>query len=135
MTPYSGHRCGGASVYVRHRLAPHREFLASRDGPCGGDMRRDFFGAGLGVAERPHILPISTSSVDWDASKSTVPPRSLEMGQPTSQALEAIAKVHHLEGRGWYRLRRIAAELAESAMTDDRVTDRLGGWHDSETLE
>jgi len=47
--------------------------------------------------------------------------------------LEAIAKVDHVEGRGWYGLRRIAADLAESATTDDRVKDRLGGWQDSET--
>ena len=30
-------------------------------------------------------------------------------------------------------MRRIAADLAESATTDDRVKDRLGGWQDSET--
>ena len=47
--------------------------------------------------------------------------------------LEAIAKVDHVQGRGWYGLRRIAANLAESATTDDRVKDRLGGWQDSET--
>ena len=47
--------------------------------------------------------------------------------------LEAIDKVEHVEGRGWYGLRRIAADLAESATTDDRVKDRLGGWQDSET--
>jgi hypothetical protein len=47
--------------------------------------------------------------------------------------LEAIAKLDHVEGRGWYGLRRIAADLAETATTDDRVKDRLGGWQDSET--
>jgi hypothetical protein len=41
--------------------------------------------------------------------------------------------VKHVEGRGWYGLRRIAADLAESATTDERVKDRLGGWQDSET--
>ena len=30
-------------------------------------------------------------------------------------------------------LRRIPADLAESATTDDRVKHRLGGWQDSET--
>ena len=30
-----------------------------------------------------------------------------------------------MEGRGWYGLRRIAADLAESAATDDSVKDRL----------
>ena len=39
-----------------------------------------------------------------------------------------VGKVDHVEGRGWYGLRRIAADLAESATTDDRVKDRLGGW-------
>jgi hypothetical protein len=47
--------------------------------------------------------------------------------------LKAIAKLDHVEGRGWYGLRRIAADLAESATTDDRVKDRLGGRQDSET--
>jgi hypothetical protein len=36
-------------------------------------------------------------------------------------------------GRGWYGLRRIAADLAELATTDYRVKDRLGGSQDSET--
>ena len=47
--------------------------------------------------------------------------------------LEVIAKVDHLPGRGWYGLRRQAADMAETATTDDRVKDRLGGWQDSET--
>lgn len=47
--------------------------------------------------------------------------------------LEAIAKVGHVQGRGWYGLRRQAADMAETATNDDRVKDRLGGWQDSET--
>lgn len=47
--------------------------------------------------------------------------------------LEVIAKVDHIPGRGWYGLRRQAADMAETATTDDRVKDRLGGWQDSET--
>ena len=47
--------------------------------------------------------------------------------------LGAIAKVNHVLGRGWYGLRRQAADMAETATTDDRVKDRLGGWQDSET--
>ena len=47
--------------------------------------------------------------------------------------LEAIAKVDHIPGRGWYGLRRQAADMAETATNDDRVKDRLGGWQDSET--
>ena len=34
---------------------------------------------------------------------------------------------------GWYGLRRIAADMAETETTDDRVKDRLGGWQDSAT--
>jgi hypothetical protein len=47
--------------------------------------------------------------------------------------LEAIAKVDHIPRRGWYGLRRQAADMAETATNDDRVKDRLGGWQDSET--
>ncbi|HEY4129391.1 MAG TPA: hypothetical protein VGM50_02185 [Gemmatimonadaceae bacterium] len=47
--------------------------------------------------------------------------------------LEVIAKVGHVPGRGWYGLRRQAADMAETATNDDRVKDRLGGWQDSET--
>lgn len=47
--------------------------------------------------------------------------------------LEGIAKVDHIPGRGWYGLRRQAADMAETATHDDRVKDRLGGWQDSET--
>ena len=60
-------------------------------------------------------------------------PLSRDGARVAFRALEVIAKVQHVEGRGWYGLRRIAADLAESATTDDRVKDRLGGWQDSET--
>ncbi len=59
-------------------------------------------------------------------------PLSRDGARIAFKELEAIANVGHVEGRGWYGLRRIAADLAESA-TDDRVKDRLGGWQDSET--
>jgi hypothetical protein len=49
------------------------------------------------------------------------------------KALEVIAKVDHIPGRGWYGLRRQAADMAETATNDDRVKDRLGGWQDSQT--
>jgi len=62
-----------------------------------------------------------------------VKPLSRDGARVAFRALEAIAKVAHVEGRGWYGLRRIAADLAESATTDDRVKDRLGGWQDPET--
>ena len=62
-----------------------------------------------------------------------VKPFSRDGARVAFRALETIAKVDHVEGRGWYGLRRIAADLAESATTDDRVKDRLGGWQDSET--
>ena len=62
-----------------------------------------------------------------------VKPLSRDGARVAFKELEAIAGVDHVEGRGWYGLRRIAADLAESATTDDRVKDRLGGWQDSET--
>jgi len=62
-----------------------------------------------------------------------VQPLSRDGARLAFRGLETIAKVEHVEGRGWYGLRRIAADLAESATTDDRVKDRLGGWQDSET--
>jgi hypothetical protein len=42
--------------------------------------------------------------------------------------LEEIAEVEHVEGRGWYGLRRIATDLTHEATTDDRVRERMGGW-------
>jgi len=41
---------------------------------------------------------------------------------------EACAGVPHVKGRGWYGLRRVAADLAEEITTDARVKDCLGGW-------
>ncbi len=60
-------------------------------------------------------------------------PFSRDGARVAFRQLEAIAKVNHVEGRGWYGLRRIATDLAESATADDRVKDRLGGWQDSDT--
>ena len=60
-------------------------------------------------------------------------PFSRDGARVAFKELEAIAKVEHLEGRGWYGLRRISANLAEPATSDDRVKDRLVGWQDSET--
>ena len=65
--------------------------------------------------------------------RTNVKPLSRDGARVAFKELEAIAKVDHVEGRGWYGLRRIAADPAESATTDDRVKDRLGGWQDSET--
>jgi hypothetical protein len=60
-------------------------------------------------------------------------PMSRDGARVAFKELEAIAKVEHMKGRGWYGLRRQAADMAETATTDDRVKDRLGGWQDSET--
>ena len=65
--------------------------------------------------------------------RANVKPLSRDGARVAFKELEAIAQVDHVEGRGWYGLRRIAADLAESATTDDRVKDRLGGWQASET--
>lgn len=62
-----------------------------------------------------------------------VKPLSRDGARQLFKALEVVAKVDHIEGRGWYGLRRQAADLAETATSDDRVKDRLGGWQDSET--
>ena len=62
-----------------------------------------------------------------------VKPLSRDGARVAFKQLEALAKVEHVVGRGSYGLRRIAADLAESATTDHRVKDRLGGWQDSET--
>jgi hypothetical protein len=60
-------------------------------------------------------------------------PLSRDGARQLFKDLEAIAEVDHIRGRGWYGLRRQAADMAETATTDDRVKDRLGGWQDSET--
>ena len=65
--------------------------------------------------------------------RSNVKPLSRDGARVAFQELEEIAKVPHVAGRGWYGLRRIAADMAETETTDDRVKDRLGGWQDSET--
>ena len=62
-----------------------------------------------------------------------VKPLSRDGARQAFRELEVIAKVDHVPGRGWYGLRRQAADMAETATTDDRVKDRLGGWQDSET--
>ena len=62
-----------------------------------------------------------------------VKPLSRDGARQAFRELEVIAKVDHIRGRGWYGLRRQAADMAETATTDDRVKDRLGGWQDSET--
>lgn len=62
-----------------------------------------------------------------------VKPMSRDGARIAFKQLEAIAKVEHTPRRGWYGLRRQAADMAETATNDDRVKDRLGGWQDSET--
>ena len=52
-----------------------------------------------------------------------VKPFSRDGARVAFKALEAIAGVGHSEGRGWYGLRRIAADLAQLATTDDCVKD------------
>ena len=62
-----------------------------------------------------------------------VKPMSRDGARLAFKQLEAIAKVDHTPRRGWYGLRRQAADMAETATNDDRVKDRLGGWQDSAT--
>jgi hypothetical protein len=62
-----------------------------------------------------------------------VKPMSRDGARVAFKELEMIAKIEHIPRRGWYGLRRQAADMAETATNDDRVKDRLGGWQDSET--
>jgi len=55
-----------------------------------------------------------------------VKPLSRDGARVAFRQLEAIAKVHHVQGRGWYGLRRIAADLAESATTASRTASADG---------
>jgi integrase len=47
--------------------------------------------------------------------------------------LEQLAGVQHVRGRGWYALRRRAADDAEDVSTDERALNEFGGWTDSNT--
>lgn len=47
--------------------------------------------------------------------------------------LEAKARVPHIDGRGWYGLRRRGADDAEDVESDARVLNRMGGWKNSQT--
>ena len=47
--------------------------------------------------------------------------------------LERIAGLKVAKGRGWYGLRRVAADLPEELTPDARVKNTLCGWADSET--
>jgi hypothetical protein len=47
--------------------------------------------------------------------------------------LERIAKVTTVHGRGWYGVRRIAADIAEDVEKDERVLNSITGHRDSTT--
>ena len=47
--------------------------------------------------------------------------------------LEEIAKVAPVPGRGWYGVRRIAADAAEDVEKDERVLKSITGHRDSTT--
>lgn len=49
------------------------------------------------------------------------------------QDLEELASVEHVDGRGWYGMRRRAADDAEDESSDARVLNKMGGWTDSKT--
>jgi hypothetical protein len=89
----------------------------------------------LGQIEDSYLFPgskmrmLDDSERGWTRNvRAGVKPLSRDGARVAFRQLEAIAKVDHVKARGWYGLRRIAADLAESATTDDRVKDRLGGW-------
>src|SRR5665647_1661502 len=77
---------------------------------------------------------VLTTGTRWTRRvRASVKPMSRDGARVAFKQLEAIAKVEHTPGRGWYGLRRPAADMAETATNVDRVKDRLGGWLDSET--
>ena len=47
--------------------------------------------------------------------------------------LERIARVSEMRGRGWYGVRRIAADVAEDVEQDERVLNSITGHRDSTT--
>lgn len=51
------------------------------------------------------------------------------------KTFEKLAKVRHVDGRNWYGLRRLYADLAEDESSDARVLNRLGGWSHTKTRE
>jgi hypothetical protein len=78
--------------------------------------------------------PRLTSPRTWRiASSQPAQPMTRTAALKAYRALEACAGVAHLQGRGWYGLRRVATDLAEQFTADDRVKDRLGGWRRSDT--
>ena len=108
--------------------------------PPGSLGQIDIPGAGKKHGEVVVLTPDQRRAVDDETGRrwtrrvrAGVKPFSRDGARVAFKELEAIAKVEQVEGRGWYGLRRIAADLAESATTDDRVKDRLGGWQNSET--
>lgn len=50
-------------------------------------------------------------------------------------ALETVAEVASVPGRGWYGIRRLTSDLAENETQDSRVLDRLQGWQDATTRQ
>jgi hypothetical protein len=84
-----------------------------------------FPGGHMGNAERGEWSPKRVCA--------NAEPLSRDGARVAFQQLEAVAGVTHLPGRGWYGLRRIAADLADPVTTDDRVKDLMGGWTNSET--
>lgn len=49
--------------------------------------------------------------------------------------LEGLAGIAHVDGRSWYGMRRLQADLAEDVEGDARVLNRLGAWKHTSTRE
>ena len=75
------------------------------------------------------MMPVTGSSI----VRAFVKRHSRDGARIAFNEVEEIARAPHVVGRGWYGLRRIAADMVETETADDRVKDRLGGWQDSET--
>ena len=65
-----------------------------------------------------------TTGTRWTRRvRASVKPMSRDGARVAFKQLEAIAKVEHTPGRGWYGLRRPAADMAETATNADRVVE------------
>jgi hypothetical protein len=131
--PGAGKKCGEVVVFTpEQRLAV--------DDALGGYLANYEAAWFAGELEDYHLFPgsrmrmLDETGRRWTRRvRSGAKPLSRDGARLAFQELETIARVPHARGRGWYGLRRIAADMAETETTDDRVKDRLGGWQDSET--
>jgi integrase len=81
-----------------------------------------------GEAVTGHAHPVRRAK--WDAPDQPIGPRTLT---DLFHALERIACVTPVEGRGWYGIRRKATDVYEDYESDERVLNDQTGHRNSET--